>query len=247
MFAVAGTRLFGRTQAYGGSYVATRFVHVNGFILVPRGSFLVVPDGVRTASVPLGVHGPSLLLGFARSWGVWAAIVGAIVAFCGISGNAEAGDSGQLVSGLVVAVVGAACASAGFLAGRISAREAAARRVYAHFAGVPIDVAALARSKKPPAVAWTERLRARCLEVIEAESRVAGQFGYRSLEGGSAADWAAIAVAPEVEHVPFLRAALTLARLDEPRVSSSAGNELARVHGIVLDRLQALGACEVPA
>jgi hypothetical protein len=224
---VYGRRPYGRVESFAGSCVLTTFSHVWFFPIVPRGSYVLSESESGAKEVPIGMHLKSILATYARVWGVvW--FVACLVAL----GQGERGfvlgtsiwvDFSVLSSVLVWGYV---------LAGRISPRIAAQRRVYAKFAGVPVDVARYSRAQ-------AHDLRQALEQILVDEGR--GQsFGYRD-ERDPRQSWRELAMHDDVRNVNYLEAALTRARLEYQWASTRSDRRtLAEAHEHIWKKLAAL-------
>jgi hypothetical protein len=84
MIVIYGTNLYGRVDHVGGAYhVATRFAHLYYLPLIPLGSWLIVNETESDNNFSgwsVGLRLRSVLSGYVRPWGGFAALVGALAA-----------------------------------------------------------------------------------------------------------------------------------------------------------------------
>jgi len=217
---VTGKMPYGRVERIGGSCVQTTFSHFWFLPIVPHGSYVHSESGSEVKEVGIGWHLTSILACYARVWGVIWWIVCAIYLFRSepefVLGTPVWVDF-VLLSGIVV--------WGWLVAGRVSRRTAAQRRVYAKFAGVPVDVTRYSRAQ-------AQDLREELERVLVEEGR--GQrFAYRDGQEPRVA-WRQIALHDDVFDPKYLEAALTRARL-ESRWAPSRDER--RAHARAHDRI----------
>jgi hypothetical protein len=227
---VFGHRLYGTIDRCRATYVATRFVHIWFVPIIPIGSHLVVANvGSRIQSLPLGMHGRSVLAGYGRAWGL---VVGALCAFAAV-GNL---GSGNVAAGLGLLVLALAAGAVGLTSllvlGKLSPAEQAQRLAYAQHAGYPLDVALLPFDAR---ASMRNRLFA---AVVDLAPRMVST-GYR---GGfdPTTQWTLAALEPDVVDPQFLVLALTLARLEWAAATGAARAQLDHAHGAILKKLMAV-------
>lgn len=224
---VYGRRPYGRVESFADSCVLTTFSHVWFLPIVPRGSYVLSESESGSQEVPIGMHLKSILAAYARVWGlIW--FIACVVALAQgergfVLGTSIWVDFSVLLSILVWGYV---------LSRRIAPRIAAQRRVYAKFAGVPVDVARYSRAQ-------AHDLRQALEQVLVEEGR--GQsFGYRD-ERDPRQSWRELALHDDVRNVNYLEAALTRARLEYRRASTrSDRRKLVEAHEHIWRKLTAL-------
>jgi hypothetical protein len=224
-FVVFGHLPYGRVETVDGTRVLTTFGHLWFLPLIPSGSYVErAGPGPEPRRIPIGQHGGSILAAYLRVW----CPVFFVIDLMGIS----AGVRQSAVTGLpiwtdLVLLVGAVL-GAWLLLGRLSPAMAAQRRVYGKFAGLPVDVARFS-----PAQA--SDLREALAAALSTEGR-AFATGYR--DGPDPREsWREVALSPQVEHRPYLEAALTRARLERRFAPRRERGALADVHARIWAKL----------
>lgn len=211
--------------------IVTRFFHIQLLPLFPLASYLILRD--RGEERPIPLHRGSVVAGYLRTWGLLLLVVGVYEALHRGVGQ-QLGQGGQ---GAALFVLCALWMSLVFSLGRLSSLQRAQRQVYAEFAGAPVDVACLvSRGAVGAAQPLHEALRA---EVVE-RARAYASSSYRDAADPHSA-WDQIALSPAVvptKDARFLRAALTLARLEGAVESGPRRQELARSHAALWRKLQ---------
>jgi hypothetical protein len=198
--------------------------------LFPLGSKLVLEengDGTYRF-IPAGLNLRSTAAAYLRTWGV----IGAVAAlFFGIDemqrADVEAFDS---ILTLASALFLVACAIGAWVwLGRLSLDEKAQRLAYQDFAGHPIDVAMMRDGREP--------LRARLHAHVVDRARGLISGGYRTTVDPTT-QWGAIAIDPTVNDVAFLRAALTLTRLEWSLAAAEMKNQFFAAHAMIWEKLK---------
>jgi hypothetical protein len=224
---VRGERAYGGVEGFDGSRVLTTFSHVYFLPIVPRHSFVrsETAEGVR--EVGIGIHVTSVLAAYARVWGtIW-------LSACFIG---KVSGSRSFVLGTTIwidlAVLFAVVLWGFALAGRVSATTRAQRRVYAKFAGVPVDVRRYSRAQ-------AHDLR-EALEPALIEGARGHRFDYRSGVDARTA-WREIAVHDDVRDPRYLEAAMTRARLESRWAPTRVERRLmSATHDRIWDKLESL-------
>jgi hypothetical protein len=208
MIFVFGQRFYGKVDAVGPAWVATRFAHVQFLPFVPKTSVLVA--GERGLELPL--VGRSVAAGYGRVWGPALAVVGAAL---------TQGSSPFI--GVPLVVLGAALALwAWIFVGRPRGAARARLDAYASFTGAPVDPALIVEGTRGQtadlANEWLAEITRRAEETIATEG-IDLAASYR----GSArtTDWMQVAARAERTPPSCQRAALVLARIAWARGESS--------------------------
>jgi hypothetical protein len=231
-----GTRRLGRVFEAGNARVETDFFCVNFLPLVPLSSYFCVGGGLDDQAIPR--VGASVIAGYLRAWG----LVGGAVALgfgiqAAVRGEVDARAWFALGAAALVAAV------AWLVVGKLGDDARARLAVYADAAEHPIDVALLREDLR-------ERLREPLWDTVAEGARSLAPSTYRSAPD-PARDWQAIAVDPSVRDRAFLRAAMTLARVDGARgehgehgehTNTGARAELARTHDAIWAKLKTMEA-----
>ncbi len=225
-----GTKMYGKIDRCGSTYVGTSFFHLYWMPLFPLGSKLVLEEnGDNTYRfIPAGLHWRSTLAAYLRTWGV----IGAIAAlWIGLQEfgrmDADVVDGLLTMSASLVLVAAAVCAWVWL--GRLTVDERAQRLAYQDFAGHPVDVAMMREGRDP--------LRQRLYGHVVDRARGLISGGYRATVD-PATHWGTIALDPTVSDVPFLRAALTLTRLEWSFADASTKGQLATAHALLWQKLR---------
>jgi hypothetical protein len=230
MVIIYGSKMYGRIQRCGTTYMGTLFAHIYWMPLFPLGSKLVLQengDGTYRF-IPAGLDWRSTLAAYLRSWGV----IGAMFAlWFGIDEMQRADvDTVDSLLTLAASLFLVACAVGAWVwLGRLSSDEKGHRLAYQDFAGHPIDVAMMREAREP----LRHRLYAHVVE--RARGLVSG--GYRTTVD-PATQWGAIALDPSVTDVAFLRAALTLTRLEWSFAASESKAQFASAHAMIWQKLK---------
>jgi hypothetical protein len=236
MIFISGTRLMGRIEELDGTFIATRFLHVNYVPLVPLRSYLVLESDIGQPARPVGaaairrsveiaLHPISVFAGYARVWGAMGAIffvVGAVVS--------ARGPGLAIFLALAILTAGIATWSWTKL-GRLSSDSIERRRAYAALTREIVDPALLCRNNE----AFCRSLRA---NVVEGAKGVMG-MGYRTALDPER-EWAQIALDPTVRDPAFLQACLTLARIEWARTRGAVRVTLASQHDQIWEKLKSL-------
>jgi hypothetical protein len=222
---VSGSGPYGKVERVDDSSVLTTFRHVWWLPLVPKGSYILGVNATGPAMIPLGWHWRSILAAYLRSWGILWLVVCGIGAANGASEWVLPGVPIGLEAGALVALL----AAGWLLLGRISPREAALRRTYGRFAGMPVDVSRFSRVQ---AGELREQLR---LALATAGAGLMANYRDAPDPVGS---WQELATHPAVTNRGYLEAALTRARLERPWVPWSERRALRRVHDAIWGKLQ---------
>jgi hypothetical protein len=189
---IIGERDAGRVEVFAGTYVETRFAHVNGLILAPGTSMLVLPNGHR---IPIPAHRVSRLAGYGRLF----PLLGALGAGIGVF----AFDGGTSKVALGVTALGlAGLWLAALRYGTLSSTQIAQREVYRAATGLGCDPALLAFGHP--------HLEANLQRELSTRAERLSPDGYRAGLG----DWRELAVTSAAADPPFLAIALTLARIE---------------------------------
>ncbi len=234
MIVIYGSRMYGKIDRCGRTFIATLFAHIYWLPLFPLGSKLVLEengDGTYRF-IAAGLNWRSVLAAYLRTWGVLGAIAAVFttvpLAMSQFDSNGEVLEMLATVFSVLVCV--AAVVGAWAWLGRLSADERAQRIAYQDFAGHPIDVAMMREARYP----LRDRLYGHVVE--RARGMISG--GYRTTVEPTT-HWGAIALDPTVSDVPFLRAALTLSRLEWSFAQGPARAQLASAHGMLWQKLRA--------
>lgn len=192
-------------------------------------SALVASSSALVARAERGPSGPPSAWGLLLMLGLVGSAAGSFTAAATVvglgSGQVLALGAVQLLGALVL---GGTC----WRSGRPRQEERAQRLAYADSLG---DAAALQARDPDEATALKLQLRHRLRE----RARALPGWAYR---GGPDAEgeWQALALDPRVEDLPFLKAALTLTRLEERRQRGVKRARLRAVHQAIWRRLRAL-------
>jgi len=212
MIVVYGTRMYGRIDRCGPTFLGTRFFHIWYVPLIPIGTHLVFAeedDGFR--GVPTALSGRSVLAAYLRVWGIVGTIIAIIALVAGISDAAHTDDLGVMIISVLVYGFGAILALtftlAGFLfIGRLSAEEKQRRAIYAQYTGTHADPADLGDARMG--------IRQQLMGSFVHRAQGLASNGYR-LPADAANPWGNIAADPSVNDPDLVMQALTLARVDE--------------------------------
>lgn len=246
MLIIYGTRMYGRIEECGGSYLGTRFVHLWYLPVVPIGSHLVLRshgDGsFQGIAVPLSLR--SVVAAYLRVWGVvlmlccllalGAALVGLFTMSADQAEQFQVGDLfGLLFAGFfAVLSVGAAVWSWFFL-GKLGPEQKRQRELYAQYTGIATDPAQLEGLRLD--------IRQRLLGAILETTRGLASTGYR-VPADPSTQWGNIALDPTVEDRDLIGAAFTLARIEWSLAQGSARAELDRIHRALWQRIGGFAA-----
>jgi hypothetical protein len=132
-------------------------------------------------------------------------------------------------TGLDVTALAALVAVGWFVLGRVSPREAALRRIYGKFAGMPVDVSRFSRAQ---AGDLREKLRL----AFSTDGR--GLMATYRDAPDPVESWRELATHPAVTNRDYLEAALTRARLERCWVPLSERRALRRAHDTIWRKLQ---------
>ena len=212
---VFGTRLYGKVERCGGTYVATRFAHLSSMPLLPLGSVLVIEelDAHRRRAIPIGLHLRSTSVALLRAWGTVPATL-AIVASIFMLTNARR-DERAVPFLLATASLVALVVLAWTWIGRLSLEQRAQRLAYGTFVDHPIDVAMLDGAR--------DELRTRVRTIVRR---------------GADAGVGALAIDLTTDDRRYLEAALLLTRLDWSGAPWRERRTLAAQHRAIWDRLK---------
>jgi hypothetical protein len=230
---VFGRRLYGKVDSADGVFVRTSFFHIMWVPLVPLGSYLGIGSKGETGYVRVPLQPRSVLAAYLRAGSVAAVLVLVAVA------TREASLSASFMAGFTPFAVLLTFMAWGFI-GRPSSEARAQRRVYAEYAGNPVDVGLVARAAghgtNPGVDGWLAQTTARAQAAFasaatdhEASYRDAGRFG----------DWKQAAARPRAASPACRRAALTLARIAWAQSKGPARVEAARAHAALWAALAA--------
>lgn len=230
MIVIYGSRMYGKIDKCGGTFIGTLFAHIYWMPLFPLGSKLVLEENADGTYrfIPAGFQWRSVVAAYLRTWGV----LGAIGALAVGVGAMESFDSDAidtiftLVSALVLV---AAVIGAWVWLGRLTHDERAQRLAYQDFAGHPIDVAMMREGREP--------LRQRLYNHVIERARGLISGGYRTTVDPTT-HWGTIALDPTVSDVGFLRAALTLSRLEWSFATGPTKGQLASAHAMIWHKLR---------
>ncbi|MEI8257807.1 MAG: hypothetical protein WCJ30_19190, partial [Deltaproteobacteria bacterium] len=176
MIVIYGSRMYGKIDRCGPTFVATLFAHIYWLPLFPLGSKLVLEENADGTHrfIPAGLNWRSVLAAYLRTWGVIGAIAAVFttvpLAMSQYDASGEVLEMIMTVASVVVCV--AAVAGAWAWLGRLSADERAQRIAYQDFAGHPIDVALMREARLP--------LRDRLYTHVIERARGLISSGYRS-------------------------------------------------------------------
>jgi hypothetical protein len=247
----------GRVDAFGGAYLATTFVQLGGLPLLPVESRLFLdeenaaPEGETQALVPAGpgasaslpvpLDRRSVAAAYLRFYGSTLGFLGVLRLLVLVGLAPAAGVYVLLPWPLILPALGAAAAGWLWL-GRLSRDEKAKRVVYWDYTGHFADPALLGTKR----VSLRERLAREVAGLARALTGASYRDGYdpenawRRLAcdaGGPAAEEGSGA-SPR-ERVAFLRAALTLARVEWSLARGGDRADRAREHARIWENLKA--------
>lgn len=237
MVFIYGQRLYGKIDAAGESYIATKFAHMWYLPLFPVGSVLVhksTSNGYE--SVPIAFNWRSMLAGYMRMWGAVGvgfaliALVSTIIVVreTSKSDGFREGLTSVLPVALVCLVMVGALVFVSVVFGRLSVEERRKRAGYAEFIGYHVDPVLL------------DPLRLQLLESVTKTvvDRAGGlaQTGYR-LPADPATNWMQIALDPQVQDPLLVAAAMTLARLASREGDAATRAKYATAHRDLWQRL----------
>jgi hypothetical protein len=223
---IHGCLPYGRVERIDGTCVLTTFRHVWFLPIFPAGSYVeALGQGGAPRRIPIGSHAGSILAGYLR---VWCPVLFLCVGIALLSGAREF-VIGSVPIWIDAVVLAAAWLVAWLLLGRVAPTVAAQRRVYARFAGLPVDVARFSRAQ-------AEGLREALATALSTEGRALAA-GYR---GGPdpTESWRDVALSPMVQHGAYLEAALTRARLESRFAPRRDRRALADVHARIWAKLE---------
>lgn len=246
MLIIYGTRMYGRVDECGGSYLATCFVHLWYLPVIPTGSHLVVgthADG-SSQSIPVPLSWRSVMAAYMRFWGIALMLCCLLALAAGLFGlvtmtadqaeHFQLGDLfGILFAGFFAVVSVAAVAWSWLFMGKLSAEEKRKRELYAQYTGIAADPADLQGLRLD--------LRQHLLSAIDRGARGLASTGYR-VPADPAAQWGNIALDPTVEDPELIGAAFTLARIEWSLAQGGARAELDRAHRALWHRIGASAA-----
>lgn len=235
MFYIYGQRLYGKIEATQGCFVVTQCVHLNFLPLFPTRSVMVVqsPGEPAPSYLSIPMSGTSVMAAYFRTWGVLVSVVSTIATLVAFSH-----DDGELAYAVLSGVLVASTAWSFLRLGKLSQAAHAQRAIYAQFASAPVDIARLAPTMTG--------LRTHLVGLLASEAPALSALGsYRAPVDTS--DWRAVALDPSVTHPVFLRAALTLARLEASNAPRAAQRELTQTHDAIWEKLVKLEGPEVGA
>lgn len=245
MLIIYGTRMYGRIDECGGSYLGTCFVHLWFMPVVPTGSQLVVShaDGSSQA-IPVPLSWRSVMAAYMRMWGIVLMLCCLLALAVGLFGlvtmtadraeHFQLGDLfGVLFAGFFALVSMAAVVwSWGFM-GKLSTEQKHQRSTYAQYTGIAADPADLEGARYA--------IRERLLNAIVDGARGLASTGYR-VPADPVTQWGNIALDPTVEDPELVGAALTLARIEWSLAQGAARDELDRTHRALWHRIRASAA-----
>lgn len=230
MVIIWGQRMFGRVDRFAGSYVATRFFHLYYVPLIPLSSWLVLEEQLEGAfrGVQVPLQGRSIGLAWLRVGAVVGGLVAALSYFPREQLGRATGAASQASLGALVALGAAVLVGlyAYLRMGRLRGEEKAARVVYWDFSGQFVDVALLGAERAA--------VKQRATEELERQLARHSTAGYREAPKAS---WRELAVQPELNDVPLLKAALTRSRIEWSEAKGKARLELERDHATILANL----------
>ncbi len=220
-----GTRLSGKVDSFAGSYIATRFFHIYYIPLIPMSSWLVLKDG-SGVSVPLNLR--SVMAGWLRGVGTIAAVV-ALCALMASSGHHHYDEESSLFDWILPAVLLSGSLWGWIMLGRLSRRAKAERVIYYDSLGHFGDPARLGDGRHT----LIEKLR----KDVQSRAQALAGIGYRESYDPETA-WRRVAAKPSTTDLPFLKAALTLARLEWSFASGEHQKQLARDHALIFENIE---------
>jgi hypothetical protein len=237
MIIVYGTRMYGRIDRCGPTFLGTRFFHIWYVPLIPVGTHLVFneeDDGFR--GLPTGLSGRSVLAAYMRVWGVVGSILAVIALIGGISDAARTDDLGVMIVSALVYGFGALLALgftlAGFLfIGKLSTEDKQRRAIYAQYTGTYADPADLGDARM--------EIRQQILGAFAHRAQGLASSGYR-LPADAANQWANIAVDPGVHDTDLVMQGLTLARIDESLAQGPYKSQMQVLHRALWDKVRRL-------
>ncbi|MFO0552441.1 MAG: hypothetical protein U0271_28895 [Polyangiaceae bacterium] len=232
MFVYLGQTMTGRVDRCGSGFIGTMFFHIYFIPIAPMGSRAVIRQlaNGHYQGIPLGIHGRSLLLGYAR---VWLFIAG--LGLVALALSAAARGSSLLALPCLIAAAGAVVL--GVLSntrfGRLTVDEKAMRFVYQDWVGAAVDPGVLPR-------AYREELKRSLHGFLESSGQKL--VGYRSVVSRAPTDQELLELAVHrfTEDTPYLAAALTLARLEEVSAKGDASQALRDRHHDIWEKLKRL-------
>jgi hypothetical protein len=225
----AGSRLTGEVERSGTARIATDFFHVYWLPIAPAGSYLMIGPGIAgERAIPIGFHGPSVLAGYARTWGPVLLAAGLCVSFLAWR------------AALPIAALGFVLSLAGMGVGALREEDRARRRVYARHAFYEVDPVRLVGAR-------TEIARELQTEILERVRRTIAT-GYRdapaAIEGADANTIVAlldrIAADPAIRDAELLSAALTYARIESAIAPVAVRPRFAAAHDRLWSRIREL-------
>ena len=231
MVIVYGTRFYGKVQAAGRSFLATRFMHIWYLPLIPMGTQLILEDNggsYKGMAAPFSMK--SMLAAYLRVWGPVALILTITI------GASQLGDYSDVAASVIVAgltgivalalLVGVILAFA--VLGKLSHEEKKQRAVYALHLGYHVDPADLGDARR----SFRDTLLAR----ISERARGMAAMGYR-MNADPAVAWPHVALDPTHNDDALITAAFTLSRLDGSLYQGPQKLQMEQVHSQLWQRI----------
>jgi hypothetical protein len=224
MLIIYGTRMYGKTQEFRGSYRGTKFFHIWYMPLFPVGSHIVFEetgDGYR------GIDGKfsfaSMFAGYARVWGI-IGLLGSLASVAGsistLQSDPEIGIVELVFAGFMLLLAIGALVLGWAVIGKLSTEEKQQRAVFGRFTGLHVDLAE------------TKDLRFTLRNTVMGQFVAAAQHlaaaGYR-VAVDPMTHWMQIAMDPSIGDEVIVGSAFTIAHLD---ASASSGPQKAEIESL---------------
>lgn len=221
-----GTRLSGKVDACAGSYVATRFFHIYYIPLIPLSSWLVLGED---RAMPMPMQWRSVLAGYLRGALTIAAAVLAVQMLMFFSSSYHSLDADTFFPELIVplAAIGGAIAGWAYL-GRLSKNDRGKRAIYWDAIGYFVDPAQLGDARH----SLIEKLR----KDVYTRAKAITAASYRE-QWEPENKWRELAAKPSMNDLDYLKAALTLCRLEWSFASGAHRAELAKDHALIFENI----------
>ena len=222
-----GTRLSGKIDSCAGSYVATRFFHIYYIPLIPLSSWLVLGED---RALPMPMQWRSVLAGYLRGAISIAAIVLGIQMLMFFTNSWRPLDADTIFPEVIVPLVFVGGAIAGWTyLGRLSKRDRGKRAVYWDAIGYFADPAQLGDARH----SLIEKLR----HDVHTRAKALTAANYRE-QWDPANKWRELAAKPSMNDLDYLKAALTLCRLEWSFASGPLRGQLAKDHELIFQNIE---------